>query len=119
MSPFLLRILLPVLLLMFLIFPQKSNGEFEQWCIADVQATDAELQAAIDYTCGEGGADCSKIQVNQPCYLPNTLIDHASFAFNAYYQKFKHNGASCYFNSAAITTEKNPSYGSCHYDYTP
>lgn len=85
------------------------EGDFEQWCISDSQATDAELQAALDYTCGEGGADCSKIQENQSCYLPNTLKDHASFAFNAYYQKFKHNGASCYFHSAAMTTEKDPS----------
>ncbi|KAJ9537658.1 hypothetical protein OSB04_030391 [Centaurea solstitialis] len=108
MSSFLLKILLPILLLV-VILPQRSEGEFEQWCIADEQATDAELQAALDYTCGEGGTDCSKIQENQPCYLPNTLKDHASFAFNSYYQKFKHNGASCYFNSAAMTTEKDPS----------
>ncbi|PWA95202.1 X8-like protein [Artemisia annua] len=118
MSPFLLKILLPVLLLV-VIFTQQSKGDFEQWCIADSQASDAELQAALNYTCGEGGADCSKIQENQPCYQPNTLKDHASFAFNAYYQKFKHSGASCYFNSAAMTTEKDPSYGSCKYDYTP
>ncbi|KAI3789416.1 hypothetical protein L2E82_02211 [Cichorium intybus] len=118
MSPFLLRMLLPLLLLVVML-PQRSKGDFEQWCIADSQATDAELQAALDYTCSEGGADCSKIQENQSCYFPNTLKDHASFAFNAYYQKFKHNGASCYFNSAAMTTEKDPSNGSCHYDYTP
>ncbi|GJV20429.1 hypothetical protein Tco_0054589 [Tanacetum coccineum] len=118
MSSFLPKILLPVLLLV-VIFTQQSKGDFEQWCIADSQASDAELQAALNYTCGEGGADCSKIQENQPCYQPNTLKDHASFAFNAYYQKFKNSGASCYFNSAAMTTEKDPSYGSCKYDYTP
>lgn len=98
-----------VFLILGLKFGKFTEGEFEQWCVADVQASDAELQAALNYTCGEGGADCSKIQENQPCYLPNTLKDHASFAFNSYYQKFKHSGASCYFNSAAITTEKDPS----------
>ncbi|XP_071715511.1 major pollen allergen Ole e 10-like [Rutidosis leptorrhynchoides] len=118
MSPFLLKILLLVLLVM-VVCPQTSKGEFEQWCIADSQATDAELQAAMDYTCGEGGADCSKIQENQSCYIPNTLKDHASFAFNSYYQKFKHIGASCYFHSAAMTTEKDPSHGACQYDYNP
>lgn len=85
------------------------DGEFEQLCIADEQTPDEELQAALDWACGKGGADCSKIQVNQPCYYPNTVRDHASYAFNNYYQKFKHNGGSCYFKGAALIAELDPS----------
>lgn len=85
------------------------SGQFEEWCIADEQTPDEELQRAMDWACEKGGADCSKIKVNQPCYLPNTLKDHASYAFNNYYQRFKHKGASCYFNAAAITTDLDPS----------
>ncbi|KAK3012246.1 hypothetical protein RJ639_011233 [Escallonia herrerae] len=66
------------------------DGQFEQWCLADEQTADANLQVALDWACGKGSANCSKIQVNQPCYLPNTVRDHASYAFNSYYQKFKH-----------------------------
>ncbi|KAJ9686876.1 hypothetical protein PVL29_015645 [Vitis rotundifolia] len=113
----LLRIVLGLLLL--LSTGTKSAGEFEQWCIADEQTPDDELQAGIDWACGEGGADCSKIQVNKPCYLPNTLRDHASYAFNNYYQKFKNKGGTCYFNGAAMITELDPSHNSCHYDFIP
>ncbi|KAL6135138.1 hypothetical protein ACLB2K_067366 [Fragaria x ananassa] len=88
-----------------------------KWCIADEQTPDGELQAAIDWACGAGGADCSKIQINQPCFSPNTLKDHASYAFNNYYQKFKHKGASCYFKGAAMITELDPSHGPCKYEY--
>ncbi|KAI4296025.1 hypothetical protein L6164_036015 [Bauhinia variegata] len=57
---------------------------------------------------GGGGEDCKRIQVSQPFYLPNTVRDHASFAFNNYYQKFKHKGATCYFNAAAISADLDP-----------
>ncbi|KAK2993836.1 hypothetical protein RJ640_023720 [Escallonia rubra] len=49
------------------------NGQFEQWCIADEQTADADLHVALDWACGKGNANCSMIQVNQPCYLPNTV----------------------------------------------
>ena len=81
----------------------------EEWCVVDEQTPDEELQKALNWACQIGGADCSKIQVNKPCYLPNTLRDHASFAFNDYYQKFKHKGGSCYFNAAALVTGLDPS----------
>ncbi|QCE01969.1 glucan endo-1,3-beta-glucosidase 12-like [Vigna unguiculata] len=118
MATLMLKLMLPLLFL-FMIPPKPAYGEFEQWCVADEQATQNELQAAMDWACGKGGADCRKIQVKQPCYLPNTLKDHASYAFNSYYQKFKHRGASCNFRGAAMATETDPSHGSCHYDFIP
>ncbi|KAF8414238.1 hypothetical protein HHK36_002238 [Tetracentron sinense] len=113
----LLRILLALLFMM--IIPQKSDGQFEQWCIADEQTPDDELQTALDWACGRGGANCSRIQRNQPCYFPNTVKDHASYAFNNYYQKFKNKGASCYFNGAAMATELDPSHNTCRFEYLP
>ncbi|KAK6917855.1 X8 domain, partial [Dillenia turbinata] len=86
-----------------------SNGQFEEWCIADEQTPDEVPQKALDWACGMGGADCTKIQRKKPCYYPNTLKDHASYAFNNYYQKFKKRGATCYFSAAAIITDLDPS----------
>ncbi|KAK6155318.1 hypothetical protein DH2020_009566 [Rehmannia glutinosa] len=95
------------------------DGVLGEWCIADEQTPDSELQVGLDWACGRGGANCSKIQVGQACFLPNTVRAHASYAFNNYYQKLKHRGASCYFNGAAITTDLDPSHQSCHYELTP
>ncbi|KAJ9169951.1 hypothetical protein P3X46_018092 [Hevea brasiliensis] len=111
MAIFWLKLML-VLLIMLMTSP-SSDGELEQWCIADEETPDGELQAALDWACEGGGADCSMIQENQTCYLPNTVRDHASFAFNNYFQKFKHKGGSCYFKGAAIITELDPSHNSC------
>ncbi|XP_039027390.1 glucan endo-1,3-beta-glucosidase 12-like [Hibiscus syriacus] len=99
--------------------PPKSAAEFEQWCIADEQTPDDELKAAMDWACGSGGADCSKIQTNQGCYFPDTMRNHASYAFNDHFQKFKHNGGSCNFGGAAMITELDPSYNNCQYPFIP
>lgn len=77
--------------------------------MADEQTPDDELQMALDWACGRGGADCRELQANKACFMPNTVRDHASYAFNSYYQKFKKNGATCYFNSAAMITDLDPS----------
>ncbi|XP_031104497.1 PLASMODESMATA CALLOSE-BINDING PROTEIN 3 [Ipomoea triloba] len=113
----LLRFLFPLILILGTI-PRESDGQFEDWCIADEQTPDEELQRAVDWAC-RNGADCSKIEVNQPCYLPNTVKDHASFAFNSYFQKMKHKGGNCYFNAAALLTALDPSHGSCKFEVLP
>ncbi|XP_021825608.1 PLASMODESMATA CALLOSE-BINDING PROTEIN 1-like [Prunus avium] len=91
--------------------PTSSGGT---WCIASQAASQTALQVALDYACGYGGADCAAVQQGGSCYNPNTLRDHASFAFNDYYHK---NPAptSCNFGGTAQTTNTDPSTGSCRY----
>ncbi|KAJ4975868.1 hypothetical protein NE237_000974 [Protea cynaroides] len=110
-------ILLALFFLMMI--PHQSDAQLEEWCIVDEQTPDKELQEALDWACGKGGADCSKIQPKQPCYLPNNMKDHASYAFNSYYQKFKNKGGTCYFNGAAMITQLDPSHNSCHFEFLP
>ncbi|KAK2993924.1 hypothetical protein RJ640_012798, partial [Escallonia rubra] len=91
--------------------PASSGGS---WCIASPTASETALQVALDYACGYGGADCSAIQPGASCYNPITLRDHASYAFNDYYQK---NPAptSCAFGGTAQLTSTDPSSGSCKF----
>ncbi|XP_055807052.1 major pollen allergen Ole e 10-like [Solanum dulcamara] len=79
------------------------------WCVASRAASKTALQVALNYACGDGGVDCSAIQPRGSCYNPNTLRDHASYAFNSYYQKNPIPN-SCNFAGTAITTNTNPNY---------
>ncbi|KAL1562831.1 PLASMODESMATA CALLOSE-BINDING PROTEIN 1-like [Salvia divinorum] len=91
--------------------PSTAAGS---WCVATSSATKAALQAALDYACGHGGADCSPIQPGGGCFTPSNLRHHASYAFNSYYQK-NPIPSSCNFAGSAVTTSTDPSYVTCHY----
>ncbi|PNX90305.1 glucan endo-1,3-beta-glucosidase 12-like protein, partial [Trifolium pratense] len=91
-----------------------SSDSGGQWCVADIGASESDLQAALDYACSKGGSDCSQIQPGAICYEPNTLIGHASYAFNDYYQK-NPIPTSCVFGGTAKFTSQDPSNGECHY----
>ncbi|WJX53311.1 hypothetical protein P8452_39317 [Trifolium repens] len=85
-----------------------------QWCVAKQGASESDLQSALNYACNQGGADCSQILPGANCYEPNTLLDHASYAFNDYYQK-NPIPTSCVFGGVATLTSNDPSNGNCHY----
>lgn len=87
------------------------------WCVASQTAARLALQMALDYACGHGGADCSEIQSGGRCFYPNTLHDHASYAFNNYYQKNPIPN-SCNFGGTAIVTSTNPSTETCQFPST-
>ncbi|XP_065853146.1 glucan endo-1,3-beta-glucosidase 7-like isoform X2 [Euphorbia lathyris] len=100
--------------------PPEGNTTFlggTTWCIARAGVSHIDLQNALDWACGLGMANCTAIQNGGVCYQPNTLLSHASYAFNNYYQQNGNSDIACNFGGTATLTKYNPSYGNCVYPY--
>ncbi|GMN67879.1 hypothetical protein TIFTF001_036942 [Ficus carica] len=83
------------------------------FCVAKSDADPDKLQDGLNWACGQGQANCSAIQSGQPCFLPDSLVNHASYAYNNYYQKMRSAGGTCDFDGTAMQSDTDPSYGSC------
>ncbi|KAH6830698.1 Carbohydrate-binding X8 domain superfamily protein [Perilla frutescens var. hirtella] len=98
--------------------PPEGNTTFiggTTWCVARPGVSQVDLQEALDWACGMGKADCGPIQMGGPCFEPETLLSHASYAFNSYYQQNGNSDIACYFGGTAVLTQNNPSYAKCDF----
>ncbi|XP_042514017.1 glucan endo-1,3-beta-glucosidase 13 isoform X2 [Macadamia integrifolia] len=98
--------------------PPEGNTTFidgTTWCVARPGVSQVDLQKALDWACGLGMADCAIIRSGGSCFEPNTLLSHASYAFNYYYQQNGNSDIACNFGGTAHIVTKDPSYGSCVY----
>ncbi|PON71666.1 X8 domain containing protein [Parasponia andersonii] len=98
--------------------PPEGNTTFIDgitWCVAHAGVSQIDLQNALDWACGLGMADCRPIRDGGPCYEPDNLVSHASYAFNNYYQQNGNSDIACNFGGTAILTKNDPSYGKCNY----
>ncbi|GMI98517.1 hypothetical protein HRI_003521000 [Hibiscus trionum] len=94
--------------------PPHKGSQSGGWCVAKPTVPDSLIQAAMDYACGSG-ADCKSIQPNQACFQPNTMVAHASYAFNSYWQNTKGRGGTCDFGGTAMLVTVDPSFGKCQF----
>ncbi|KAF9621346.1 hypothetical protein IFM89_020005 [Coptis chinensis] len=98
--------------------PPEGNTTFlggTTWCVARPGASQVDLQIALDWACGLGMTNCNPIKPKGDCFEPNTLLSHASYAFNSYYQQNGNSDIACNFGGTATLTKHNPSYGKCNY----
>ncbi|KAB5538454.1 hypothetical protein DKX38_015987 [Salix brachista] len=85
----------------------SSSAVGATYCICKDGVGDAQLQKSLDYACG-AGADCAQVLQNGPCYQPNTIKDHCSYAVNSYFQKKGQATGSCDFSGTATTSATPP-----------
>ncbi|KAK4427867.1 plasmodesmata callose-binding protein 2 [Sesamum alatum] len=83
------------------------------WCICK-DGSDAVLQKTLDYACG-AGADCNPTHQGAPCFNPNTVRAHCSYAVNSYFQKNRQQPTACDFSGTATIVTSDPSTAGCMY----
>jgi hypothetical protein len=92
--------------------PPEGNMTFIDgmtWCVARPGASQEDLQNALDWACGAGGADCSPLQPGGRCYQPDTVLTHASYAFNIFYQQNGNSDIACNFGGTGAIVKRDPS----------
>ncbi|CAJ1944184.1 unnamed protein product [Sphenostylis stenocarpa] len=90
-----------------------SGTSSATWCVCK-DGGDAILQKTLDYACG-AGADCNPLHLNGPCFQPNTVRAHCSYAVNSYFQRKGQTQGSCEFAGTATVTASDPSTSGCVY----
>ncbi|XP_058081071.1 PLASMODESMATA CALLOSE-BINDING PROTEIN 3-like [Magnolia sinica] len=102
-----------VLALLFIILAMATSSG-ATWCVCRSELSDSVLQKTIDYACG-AGADCSPLLQNGPCFNPNTVKAHCSYAANSYFQRKGQAQGTCDFAGSAtiVTTDPSPAGTSC------
>ncbi|KAF6137783.1 hypothetical protein GIB67_040491 [Kingdonia uniflora] len=90
------------------------SGSGKTWCVPKSGASDAALQANIDYVCSKG-VDCKPIQEGGACFQPNTIKSHASYIMNAYYHSSGARDYNCNFSGSGNIVNSDPSYNTCKY----
>lgn len=81
----------------------------QTYCTARDGADPKMLQAALDWACGPGKVDCTALLQGEPCYEPDNVFAHATYAFDTYYNQMRKTSDSCDFNGVAVITTTDPS----------
>ncbi|KAK3416905.1 hypothetical protein EUGRSUZ_H02646 [Eucalyptus grandis] len=84
------------------------------WCVARIDANVTDLGSALSSACRVNGM-CDILMPGRECHEPASTFRHASYAFSAYWARFRSRGATCYFDGLAEQTVGDPSRGSCKF----
>ena len=87
---------------------RRLDLEDGAWCVCRSDLGDSALQKTLDYACG-AGADCKSILQNAPCFAPDTVRAHCSYAVNSFYQRNNQNAQACVFSGTAVLSSTDPS----------
>ncbi|KAL0318794.1 UNVERIFIED_CONTAM: plasmodesmata callose-binding protein 3 [Sesamum angustifolium] len=98
-------------LLAFLLLAMAVPRSSGTWCVCKEGLSDAALQKTLDYACG-AGADCNPIHQSAPCYNPNSVRAHCSYAVNSYFQRDQQAPIACDFSGTASVVTSDPSQSS-------
>ncbi|XP_051117053.1 PLASMODESMATA CALLOSE-BINDING PROTEIN 3 [Andrographis paniculata] len=104
-------------LVFLLLLSAMAGRSGATWCICKDGLSDSVLQKTLDYACG-AGADCNPTHQNGPCFNPNTVRAHCSYAVNSYFQKYRQTPMACDFAGTATVTSSDPSLAGCAYPAT-
>lgn len=96
------------LVLLTMVVDVMRVGATLTWCVARFDVTDQALKGPLKQACGSG-ADCGPIQPGGSCFNPNTTRNHASYAFNSYYQRKNRAPDTCFFRHTAMVALSDPS----------
>ncbi|KAL9276676.1 hypothetical protein ACSQ67_025786 [Phaseolus vulgaris] len=88
--------------------PLSSSSSKKKWCVPRRDASEAALQANIDFVCSSSGIECGPIKDGGPCFKPNTIRSHATYAMNAYYQASGGHDFDCDFGHTGLITYTDP-----------
>ncbi|MCO5567836.1 hypothetical protein L7F22_021532 [Adiantum nelumboides] len=90
------------------------------WCVADPSADGDALQAALNTICNEDQHYCKDFtQKGDSCYEPNTLVEHASYAFNMNWQDKRPGVALATSMALLIVDPEYAGHGKCMFAYNP
>uniref|UniRef100_M1B9Y9 glucan endo-1,3-beta-D-glucosidase n=1 Tax=Solanum tuberosum TaxID=4113 RepID=M1B9Y9_SOLTU len=90
-----------------------NNTSNQTYCVAKEGADTKMLQAGLDWACGTGKVNCAPLMQGGPCYDPDNVAAHATYAFDAYYHMMGKAPGTCDFTGVATITTTNPSHGTC------
>lgn len=88
----------------------------KRWCVPRPEVSDGELNNIARYICNLNPNFCRAVSPGGPCYWVDgnvkshdTILIHATFAMNFYFQARGGHDHDCDFSGAGMITHVNPS----------